>query len=527
MKYPIVKCACFVAVLVITLFSCQKKVEVVEVPVERGTDTDTTAPAITGFTPDVSWYGNTVTISGTGFSKSASKVWIGATPAEVIAASETSLKIKIAPFTVNGYVHVIVNGKQAISSKELVINKLAWKKQIGGSAADGATCVIPISGGYMVTGITRSTDGDIKQGKGGFDMWVAQLDSNRNIKWQQTLGGSSSDIPVSIVSASDNSYIVTGHSISIDGDFAGGYGGADIWAIKLNKDGAIVWKKVLGGTGEDWATASVPTQDGGCVIAGYTTSFDKDVTGSHGANDIWVVKLNANGGIVWQKPLGGSGNERANSIIATSDGGYVIAGNTNSLNGDVKGIHALSIDMWVVKLNANGSLAWQKPLGGTADETGTSVAATADGGYVIAGSTISTDGDVNTANRGGYDIWIVKLNSVGTLSWQKTLGGSLNEEAISILPTTNGGYILAANTASNDGDIGSNHGSTDIWIATLDADLVVTDKRSLGGSTVELVHFMSATPDNGYLIAAEALSTDGDLQDNHGSYDMWLCKFWP
>ena len=524
MNSMVVKQTCFVAVLVITLFSC-KKTEVVQVPVEQGTKNDTTAPVITGFTPGVSWYGNIVTINGTGFSKLASKVWIGTTPAEILTATETSIKIKIAPATQGGYIHVKVNGREGISSKELIIDQLAWTKEIGGSDGEIAICIIPIPGGYMVTGYTNSKDGDIKPGHGGLDMWVAQLDSNRNIKWQQSIGGSGNDLAGYIVPSSDGGYVLTGYSTSKDGDLAGGPGGtADIWAIKLSIDGAIVWKKPLGGTGDDEATAIANTADGGYLITGYTASNDKDVTGLHGGEDMWVVKLNGNGQIVWQKTLGGSKQDGGSAIKPTADGGCIVAGYTSSTDGDVQGKHG-GEDLWVVRLNANGGIVWQKPLGGASYEYALSLAITADGGCVVAGSTGSSDGDV-TGLKGASDIWIIKLTSAGGISWQQTLGGSGNEDPIAIIPTTDGGYMIAANTDSNDGDIGNNHGSSDIWIAKLNANRTITGKRTLGGSGGEIAFSMATTPDNGYVVAGYSNSTNGDLHDSHGYYDMWLFKIW-
>jgi hypothetical protein len=527
MKYLVVKQSCFVAVLVITLFSCIKK-EVVQVPVEHETDADTTSPIITGFTPDVSWYGNTVTISGTGFSKLASKVWVGATPAEITTATETSLTIKINQAMHDGYIHVQVNGREAISSTVLTINQLAWKKQIGGSADEMARYILPIPGGYLVSGFTNSTDGDIKQGHGGLDMWVARLDSGRNIIWQQLIGGSNHEEAGPIVPTSDGAYVVTGYSYSKDGDMAGGPGGStdpDAWAIKFTKDGAIQWKKPFGGTGIDVAYAIAPTTDGGCVIAGYTTSNNITGTNFHGGEDLWVTKLNTNGGIVWQKTLGGSKLEGAADIVSTPDGGCMIAGYTNSTDGDITGKHN-DYDIWVTKLNANGTLVGQKALGGSEGDYGYTLALTADGGCVVAGSTRSNDGDVTNGGYGSDDIWIVKLNAGNGISWQKIIGGSDHEHPVSIIPATDGGYVLAATTFSNDGDMGNNHGHQDIWIAKLNSNRNITGKRMLGGSDDEIAYSMAATPDNGYVVAGFATSTDGDIQNNHGGEDMWLFKIW-
>ncbi len=185
---------------------------------------------------------------------------------------------------------------------------------------------------------------------------------------------------------------------------------------------AIQWEKALGGTGYDYATSIVQTSDGGYIVAGYSYSNDGDVTGNHGSADYWVVKLDNTGSISWQKSLGGSGDDEAASIVQTSDGGYIMAGSSNSNDGDVTGNHG-SYDCWVVKLDNTGSVSWQKSLGGTGGDLASSVEQTSDGGYIVAGQSYSTDGDV-TGNHGVADCWVVKLDDTGSISWQKSLGGS-------------------------------------------------------------------------------------------------------
>jgi hypothetical protein len=369
-------------------------------------------------------------------------------------------------------------------------------------------------------------DGDIKPGHGGNDMWVAQLDSNRNIIWQQTIGGSGDDIARSIVATTDGKYLVTASSTSKDGDLTGGPGGSlnNIWVIKFNKDGTIVWKKPLGGTGDDMPYATTPTTDGGCVIAAVTTSNDIAGTVYHAAEDMLIIKLNADGNIVWQKTPGGSMSERAKAIVSTPDGGCMVLGYTNSSDGDLPTKHNSS-DVWIMKLNANGSLVWQKFYGGSLEDYGSAIALTADGGCVIAVETASNDDHITNAH-GHYDMWIVKLNPGGGISWQKTFGGSAYDTPASIIPTADGGYVVAGSSYSTDGDMVGNHGGVDIWIAKLNSEHTIVTKRILGGSNNDAASAIAVTSDNGYVLAGYANSTDGDIQDNHGAYDMWLFKIW-
>src|SRR5690606_15934938 len=158
--------------------------------------------------------------------------------------------------------------------------------------------------------------------------------------------------------------------------------------------------------GDDIAYSIQQTFDGGYILAGESNSTDWDVTGNHGGFDYWVVKISDQGSIQWQNSLGGSGNDRANSIIQTTDGGYIVTGYSNSTDGDVSGNHG-GVDFWVVKLNNQGVIEWQKSLGGSNSDAAYNIQQTEDGGYVVAGLSSSNDGDVSE-NQAGEDFWVVK-----------------------------------------------------------------------------------------------------------------------
>jgi hypothetical protein len=293
----------------------------------------------------------------------------------------------------------------------------------------------------------------------------------------------------SIKQTSDGGYIISGNTGSYlnDGDVSGFHGGGDAWVVKLNNSGNLVWQKCLGGVGYEFPiTDFQQTTDGTYIGVITTVSNDGDVSGNHGSEEIWAVKLNDLGNIVWQKCLGGSGAEstywqKGLVIQQTSDGGYIINCITLSNDGDVSGNHG-GTDIWVVKLNNSGNLVWQKCLGGSGDETTTSIDQTSDGGYIIEGTTTSNDGDVSGNHGGNNDIWVVKLNDSGNIEWQKCLGGSDYElqpyGAPSVHQTTDGGYILIGNTHSNDGNVSGNHGSSDIWVIKLSSEFAQLDDLS-------------------------------------------------
>lgn len=182
----------------------------------------------------------------------------------------------------------------------------------------------------------------------------------------------------------------------------------DYWVAKLDDSGELQWQKALGGSGDEIARSIQQTSDGGYVVAGYSNSTDGDVTENHGGeNDCWVVKLGINGELQWQKALGGSGNDIAQAIEQTNDGGYVISGGSDSEDGDVTGAHG-GYDCWVVKLDGSGELQWQKAMGGSGADAGSSIKQTSDEGFVVAGYSNSMDGDVSGIH-GAEDFWVVKL----------------------------------------------------------------------------------------------------------------------
>ncbi|MDR6922170.1 T9SS type A sorting domain-containing protein [Chryseobacterium sp. 2987] len=343
-----------------------------------------------------------------------------------------------------------------------------------------------------------------------------------SIQWQKALGGNSWDQAHSVLQTSDGGYIMAGESSSANGDVTINHGTADFWIVKLNTSGAIQWQKSLGGTLDDVANSIQQTSDGGYIIAGASSSTNGDVTVNHGYSDYWIVKLDSSGNIQWQKSLGGNKEDIAHSIQQTSDGGYIIAGESYSTDGDVTVNHGYS-DYWIVKLDTSGSMQWQKSLGGSSYDRARSVQQTSDGGYIIAGGSLSTDGDV-TGNHGQEDFWIVKLDSSGNIQWEKSLEGNLADFAESIQQTSDGGYIVAGGSNSVNSEIPVTFGISNYRVAKLDSDGNMLWQRYFGGSGNDYPNSIQQTSDEGYIVAGGAASLDGNITGNHGLVDYWIIK---
>jgi uncharacterized delta-60 repeat protein len=428
---------------------------------------------------------------------------------------------------ISGGNNVIVPGITAANT-----NALTFNKTYGGSDDDYANSIQQTSdGGYIIVGSTRSSDGDISDGNNGnSDFWILKLNSDGTKVWDKTYGGSANDRAISIQQTSDGGYLVAGYTNSSDGDITDGNNGSDdFWILKLNSDGTKVWDKTYGGSANDQAYSIQLTSDGGFIVAGYTNSSDDDITdGNNGYSDFWILKLNSDGTKVWDKTYGGSGSDRALSIQLTSDGGFIIAGSTGAPGGDVTEAFGGG-DFWILKLNSAGIKEWDKTYGGSLIDIANSIQLTSDGGYLVAGYTYSSDGNSTDGNNGKNDIWILKLNSDGTKVWDKTYGGSDDDFANSIQLTSDGGYLVAGYTSSSNWYMtGGNNGAYDFWILILNNDGTKDwDKpdKLYGGSSFDVANSMQLTSDGGFIIAGYTTSSDGDITDgNNGMNDIWILK---
>jgi len=411
---------------------------------------------------------------------------------------------------------------------------IQWQKCYGGTLGDDGTWLEPTSdGGYVIAGATNSTDGDVSSNQGSNDYWVIKIDAVGIIQWQKTYGGSSIEAARCIKQTTDGGYIVAGTSNSNDGDVTGHHGATtspDHWVIKLSASGVIQWEKSLGGSSVEDGTGVQQTSDGGYLVSGFTQSFDGDVTGIHsGAADYWIVKLTSNGTIQWQKVYGGSADDVGLSAQQTTDGGFVIVGSSYSNNGDVTGHHNSTsyIDYWVVKTDSMGTIQWQKSLGGSYDDEANVIQQTSDGGYIIAGQSVSNDGDVSGNHGLSRDTWIVKLDNSGVIMWQQSYGGTGTDIAFSIHEISTGGYVFAGSSDSNDGDVSGNHGVMDIWAAKISASGVLAWQKCMGGSASENCRRVKQTSDGGFILVGGTGSVDGDITFNHGQGEVWVIKLDP
>jgi hypothetical protein len=334
-------------------------------------------------------------------------------------------------------------------------------------------------GGYIVAGETRSF------GAGSYDIFLIKTDANGYIIWAKTYGGTGNDRARSVQQTSDGGYIVAGSTLSF------GAGSWDIFLIKTDANGNVQWAKTYGGTSDIYAYSVQQTSDGGYIVAGATWSFGAVFL------DIFLVKTDANGNIQWAKIYGGTRTDGAYSVQQTSDGGYIVAGWTWSFGAD-------SADIFLIKTDASGNVQWAKTYGGTGGDLAYSVQQTSDGGYIVAG--------VTSSFGAGGDIFLIKTDANGNIIWAKTYGGIYGDIAYSVQQTSDGGYIMAGVTLS----FGA--GSLDIFLIKTDANGNIIWAKTYGGIYGDIAYSVQQTSDGGYIVAG------GTNSFGAGWYDIFLIK---
>ncbi len=359
---------------------------------------------------------------------------------------------------------------------------ITFAKTYGGTRDDVARFVQQTSdGGYIVVGETYSF------GAGGSDIFLIKTDAYGNIQWAKTYGETDHDYAYSVQQTSDGGYILAGHIGVLLGDYM------DIFLIKTDAYGDIKWAKIYGGTDYDYAYSIQQTSDGGYIVAGGTWSFGA------GNGDIFLIKTDAYGNIQWAKTYGGTREDYGFSVQQTSDGGYIVAGPTVSFGmGDW--------DVFLIKTDANGNVQWAKTYGGTRVDVVRSVRQTSDGGYILVGETYSF-------GAGYSDIFLIKTDAYGNLQWAKTYGGTDYDLAFSVEQTSDGGYIAAGYTRYV--DIVSFYY---IFLVKTDANGNLSWAKTYGIGISDGTFSFRRTSDNGYIVAGWTYPFGA------GGFDIFLVK---
>lgn len=440
-----------------------------------------------------------------------------------------------------------------------------WDKTFGGFknyfedywGTSSLQVIVPTpDGGYLLAG---NSDADVyadktAERKGGNDYWVIKIDEAGNKLWDKTFGGDGNDGLETIVASPGGGYLLGGFSYSYAGadKTEDSRGSADYWVVKIDESGTILWDKTFGGEEDDFLKAMIPTPDGGFLLGGYSysglgankTEASRDTSTNYMyTSDFWLIKINGSGSKIWDKTIGGSAKDNLQSLALAADGGFLIGGSsTSGLSGEKSQERwgsNINEDYWIVKVNETGTKIWDKTIGGNGIDVLAAIAPTADGGYLLGGS---SDSDImagkTAANKGGADFWVVKILGNGTKVWDKTYGGRGNDKLKTIVQAINGSYLLGGSSTSGEGIDKSevNRGEDDYWLVKTDTNGNKSWDKTFGGITGEggifgtdygdFLNTVAPTADGGYLLGGTSDSNAGfdKSEDSKGFTDFWVVK---
>jgi len=419
----------------------------------------------------------------------------------------------------------------ALSSQPVI----KWQSTLGGKNDDYLWDLKPTpDGGAILAGTSLSPmSGDkTEDSQGGADFWVIKIDDEGEWEWQNTIGGSGVDQLISIQMTGDGGYLLAGDSTSpADGDKTEDtVGESDFWLVKIDSEGSIEWQNDIGGAAYEYNPSLIPTPDGGFLLGGYSNSDaspDKSED-SQGGYDFWVIKLNAQGEIIWDQTIGGGDVDILMSLDVMQDGGYILGGYSDSNAGGDKAEDSNGMfDFWAVKIDTLGEIEWQNTIGGSDTDWLNTLKATPDGGCILGGASYSgISGDITEPNQGAADLWLVKLDAEGAIEWQNSIGGDGQDAIRSIALDTDGGYMIACSstsTLSGDKTVPS-WGAFDIWLLQTDESGWVYWQEALGGDHNDFLLSIQAISNTAYLVGGYSASgvSGNKTEPSQGFSDYWV-----
>ncbi len=439
--------------------------------------------------------------------------------------------MKIIQFSVTTICLLIAS---QLHSQELVIE---WENTIGGNSFDNLISVLETSdGGYILGGGSRSDASDDKSENsiGIKDYWAVKIDETGTVVWETTVGGTGSDYLEPIAETADGGYVLAGTSLSgVSGNKSEDLMGlTDFWIIKLDSDGEVIWENTIGGFGEESLISIHQTTDNGFILGGYSNSnISADKTeNSIGEYDFWLVKVNEFGEVLWDKTIGGNGPDLMRSLSLTDDGGFAIVGASLSDASGNKTEDAIGgSDYWFVRTDNLGNVILDKTIGGNGGDEPTEILQTAEGGYIISGySDSDISGDKSQNSFGSLDYWVVKINQVGIVEWDRTLGGDQLDRGDAITIVNDTDYLVGGSAGSsisgNKTTVGL--GLEDYWIVMLGTEGDIQWQASFGGEQTDFLYDLQQTSDGGYLLGGWSDSdvSDDKSENSLGEHDYWVIK---
>lgn len=386
----------------------------------------------------------------------------------------------------------------------------------GGSDEDFGTSVIQTSdGGFLVVGSFSSVDGDFGgRSIGSQDLFAMKLNAAGNIDWLRSYGGNNIDGATDVIEDSAGNFVIAGFSQSNTGNFTGlNRGNLDAALIKITPDGTFLWARSFGGSSNELATAVVEGPNGGYVLTGNTRSVDGNFSNrSNTSSDIFLILTDFNGQPAWFRTYGGTADDEGLDLTITAQNRIAVTGFFESSNGTFSNLQLGGASFFVLETELNGSLSGLTTYGGSGNDIANSIIATADGGFAVAGASNSNSFHFDGLNRGDYDAFIMKLNAGRSIEWVNSFGGSGFDQAFTVIQTLEGDYRIAGESNSNDGNLENlNRGNLDLFLISVSSDGDVMFTRSIGGSDDDSAQSLIELTNGNFALTGYTRSTDGDF----------------
>jgi|SRR5690554_889117 len=423
-----------------------------------------------------------------------------------------------------------------ITTSQMTSQDILWEKSYGGIHSEYLFDAQPTADyGFILAGSSLSGKSGNKNqdNKGDFDYWIWKMDERGDLDWQKSFGGVGADFLNSIQNTKDGGFILAGTSRSNkSGDKKNdSFGQDDYWIIKLNAEGGEEWQKTIGGSGQELLKAIRLTQDGGYIIGG---SSGSSVSGlktepNYGSLDYWIVKLAANGTIEWQKTYGGQFSDKLESIEQTRDGGYILGGWSNSPKSGNKNEDSYGEgDFWILKLDKKGEIEWQRTLGGEQDDHLYVIFESNEGGFYAGGNTRSQiTGTKDIANGKGADFWVLRLSENGEIVWQKTYDFGENDILTSMLENEDGTLLIGGHAKTENTGLSraDKKGINDYLALKIDNDGEEIWRQTIGSEGEDVLKKLVETRDGGYLLTGTSRGEPSrDKNTRRGRSDFWTVK---
>ena len=424
-----------------------------------------------------------------------------------------------------------------VKSEFIITNKnykLDNIKTFGGSDDDEANDIINTSdGGFMVIGSSKSNDGLIQNKiNSESNIILMKFDNDKSVEWVKNYGGSRDDRGQSVVEVSGIGYALLGYSMSNDGDASHNEGFHDNWVLLIDSKGDIVWEKSYGFSGHDHAYNIIKTKDGNLFFNGFldvtasrglgsTEKVEKSI--KHGVGEFWCHKIDLEGNILWRKYFGGTNNDRSYDSIETADGDFIIVGSSESSDNDISSPKG-SYDIWVIKLSSNGDFLWERSYGGSKYETANSIIQSSDNKIHILGSTLSDDKDISF-QMGSSDFCLLTIDLDGNLLSEQTFGGSNFDMGKKIEIDNKDNLWLTGYSRSLDYDLSFNKGKNDAVLIQLSKNKILKKVLAIGAEGEDIANSLIHFNENEIIVAGYSDSRGDYFVENKGGKDIFLAFF--